>query len=255
MSILPNVLASLHYTARPCVLSCKTESNRISAGTNGLMRRWFLIDWFAYLLRMGVKAYKQWQKDQARVERERQRATAKWQREQARIEKERAKELERERKRRAVVSLNREVGSLSPYEFERFVSNLFRQDGWETSVTPEGRDTGIDIELYRRSDGTRAVVQCKQWKANVGQPVVRDLYGALMHVQADKGYVVTTGGFTKGALEFVEGKPIELIGRGRLLQWTERASEKQLCSTDSKAALLSSLCIVLRAIAEKRGER
>ena len=50
--------------------------------------------------------------------------------------------------------------------------------------------TGFDLNVERQ--GERAIVQCKHWPARaVGEPVLRDLYGTLHHVNAESAYRVT----------------------------------------------------------------
>ena len=71
-------------------------------------------------------------------------------------------------------------------------------------------DGGVDLRLHR--GGALTVVQCKQWRAwKVGAPRVRDLFGAMMHEGAASAVLVTSGRFTRPALEFARGKPIHLI--------------------------------------------
>jgi restriction system protein len=77
-------------------------------------------------------------------------------------------------------------------------------------------DHGID--LIMRRDGTTAIVQCKRWTTSIGEPVIRDFYGALSHSNAERGFLVTTSHFTDQAVAFAEGKPITLIDMDELLK-------------------------------------
>jgi restriction system protein len=51
----------------------------------------------------------------------------------------------------------------------------------------------------------------------VGEPVVRDLYGTLLHEEAQGAYLITTGTFTKKAQDWAAGKPIVLYDGEALL--------------------------------------
>jgi len=170
--------------------------------------------WSNLLLKTAVKAYKQAQREQAKAQREQQR-------EARQAEKTDLKQARLERR----ISLDRELGSLSPEEFEAFVATLFERDGWDASLTAWSGDMGIDIHLTRRSDGRRAVVQCKKYKGTVGQPVARDLFGVMTHEGVDAGYVVTTGHFSSAAISFSQGKPIQLIDGEGLLEWINHHKE------------------------------
>lgn len=55
------------------------------------------------------------------------------------------------------------------------------------------------------------IIQCKRYTGSVGEPIIRDLYGVVTSERANKGILMTTGYFTKSAIAFTEGKPIELI--------------------------------------------
>ena len=167
--------------------------------------------WSDLLFRTAVRAHKEWQRGQAKAQRE-------WQKEARRAEKTHLKQARLERR----ISLDRELGSLSPEEFEVFVATLFERDGWYASLTARSSDMGIDINLTRRSDGRRAVVQCKRYRGTVGQPVVRDLFGVMTHEGVDDGYVVTTGHFSSAAVSFSQGKSMQLIDGEGLLEWVNR---------------------------------
>ena len=110
----------------------------------------------------------------------------------------------------------RSVTGLSWQEFESLVAGGFRQQGF--AVAEQGAsspDGGIDMVLCRGRD--KYLVQCKQWRAQqVGVTVIRELYGVIAAENAAGGYVVTSGRFTKDAMEFAAGRNIELIDGKRL---------------------------------------
>src|SRR5256886_7522726 len=96
-------------------------------------------------------------------------------------------------------------------DFELLVGEVYRQQGY--SVSERGgrqADGGVDLELVRGSE--RVIVQCKHW-LNRQVPVqrVRELLGVVTAEGADQGILVATGGFTRDALQFASGRPLELI--------------------------------------------
>jgi restriction system protein len=99
--------------------------------------------------------------------------------------------------------------------FEREVTLLFRNLGYDAKRTSYSGDGGVDIILL--GDGRRILVQCKAHRNNISPGVVRELYGTMMHEGATEGWVVTTSGFYAGAFAFAEGKPIRLITIAELL--------------------------------------
>lgn len=105
---------------------------------------------------------------------------------------------------------------LTPSEFEEWTGELFRRRGYRVVNTSGTGDHGIDLMVYR--DGEYGVVQCKRYRGTVGEPIVRDLYGVLIHENADRGYIVTTAGISAQARRWARGKPIELIDGQKLVR-------------------------------------
>ena len=112
------------------------------------------------------------------------------------------------------------IRELSPVEFEKFVSFYFGRMGYVVETTPLSGDGGVD--LFLKSDVREAIVQCKRYKGTVGQPTLRDLYGAMMHHKADEAYIITTGTISLPAQKWAEGKPIHLVDGVTLMQWIEQ---------------------------------
>ncbi len=102
---------------------------------------------------------------------------------------------------------------MDPIEFEMLVGDFLTQRGMSVEATRRTGDGGIDVRAYSDEPlrGGKFIVQCKRYNQNVGEPELRDLYGALTHERASKGILVTTGGFTRPAKEFAHDKPLELI--------------------------------------------
>ena len=95
--------------------------------------------------------------------------------------------------------------------FEELCAEYFKEKGYESKVTREGADGGIDIHLFKDSySPTKAfgIVQCKAWNAyNVGVKPIRELYGVKTAEEAPLGIFITSGSYTKEAKEFSKGKP------------------------------------------------
>ncbi len=126
------------------------------------------------------------------------------------------------------VSLMRPVGwralnvpqmmALTPSEFEAYVAQrIFARQGYAVVNTPDVKDGGIDI-ILTDVQGATAVVQCKRYRGTVGEEVVRDLYGTMLHSGATQGFLVTTGNISLAARRWAVGKPLELIDGTRLVE-------------------------------------
>ena len=54
-------------------------------------------------------------------------------------------------------------------------------------------------------------VQAKRWKDVVGSPEIMKFSGSLTKKHAHRGVFITTSGFTKDALDFVEAMPQRIV--------------------------------------------
>jgi HJR/Mrr/RecB family endonuclease len=111
---------------------------------------------------------------------------------------------------------------LSPTEFENMVVEFYTMMGHKANRTGATGDHGVDV-IVQAKNGEKWVVQCKRWRGNVGEPVVRDFYGVMQHEKADKGAIVTTGIFTPQAKEWAKGKPISLVEGDTFLSYLKKA--------------------------------
>jgi len=106
---------------------------------------------------------------------------------------------------------------IGPEAFERLTQRMLRELGFiQVEVTGRTGDGGIDGKGIARISGLisfHIVFQCKRYKGSVGVPEIRDFRGASVG-RADRGMFITTGSFTKAAIEEAKrdgATPIELI--------------------------------------------
>ncbi len=112
--------------------------------------------------------------------------------------------------------------ALSPSEFEAYVAyQLFERHGYQVVNVRDTKDGGIDV-LVTDSRGHQAIVQCKRYRGNVGEPIVRDLYGTMIHAGATHAYLITTAHFSAEAQRWATGKPITLIDGPTLVELTKQ---------------------------------
>ena len=112
--------------------------------------------------------------------------------------------------------------SVEPDVFERLCQRLLREAGFiEVEVTGKSGDGGIDGHGTIRIGGFvsfNVLFQSKRYSGNIGPEVVRGFRGAMTG-RADKGLIITTGGFTREARKEATrdgAPPIDLID-GELL--------------------------------------
>ena len=121
--------------------------------------------------------------------------------------------------------------AMDPTAFERLCQRILRESGFiEVEVTKRSGDGGIDGHGTIRLGGLisfNVLFQSKRYKGNIGPDTVRDFRGAMVG-RADKGVLISTGGFTLEARREATrdgAPPIDLID-GRLL--AEKLKELKL---------------------------
>lgn len=109
-----------------------------------------------------------------------------------------------------------QIRTMEGIEFEHWVADLFKADGFQIEITQASGDHGVD--LWASKGGRLIAVQCKRWDGSVGEPLVRDLYGAMTASSAQCACLVTTGTFTTHAYQFTTNKPLKLVEFNLLMQ-------------------------------------
>ncbi|MEU9557475.1 restriction endonuclease [Streptomyces fumanus] len=114
--------------------------------------------------------------------------------------------------------------AMDPIAFEALVADLFRAMGMRAVTTQRSNDGGVDVDAVDPTPirGGKIVVQVKRYRNTVPPTAVRDLYGTVQDVGANKGVLVTTSGFGPGSHTFARGKPLELIPGGELVDLLHR---------------------------------
>lgn len=113
------------------------------------------------------------------------------------------------------------VYNLEPCEFEELVADVFRRMGFNADVTQKTHDGGKDIVATFEMGGVlyTTYFECKRYSPDrpVGVEIVRELYAVMEMERVDKGVIVTTSHFTRGAVAEAQ----RLNGRIRLIDFDE----------------------------------
>ncbi|MEU6476135.1 restriction endonuclease [Streptomyces sp. NPDC047017] len=114
--------------------------------------------------------------------------------------------------------------AMDPIAFEELVAELFRAMGMQAVTTQRSNDGGVDVDALDPAPirGGKIVVQVKRYRNTVPPTAVRDLYGTVQDVGANKGVLVTTSKFGPGSHAFVDGKPLELVSGSELVDLLHR---------------------------------
>ena len=130
--------------------------------------------------------------------------------EQERRKFEQKKEKERQYKEWiSKIRLPEFLKQMHPKDFERLCCNLFYKMGYQAISTKYSGDHGIDGIL--KKNGETIILQCKRVKGSVGEPILRDLYGAMHDIKANSAIIITTGKVSNQARKWANEKPLKII--------------------------------------------
>ena len=102
-------------------------------------------------------------------------------------------------------------------EFELYVANLLRQNGFENvENTRASGDYGADV--IAEKDGVSYAIQCKFYAKPVGPNAVQEAYAAKEYYGCDEAVVVTNSTFTRNAAALAESTGTRLWGRDELYE-------------------------------------
>src|SRR5262245_17420711 len=119
--------------------------------------------------------------------------------------------------------LRERLENMNPFAFERLIRDLLTEMGYEdVEVTQPTNDKGVDVKAVAQFGITtiNEVIQVKRHRANIQRPVLDKLRGSLHRFKAQKGTIITTGDYGKGAKDaaFEMGAaPITLINGDTLI--------------------------------------
>ena len=112
---------------------------------------------------------------------------------------------------------------MDPFKFEILVQYLLENIGYtDVTTTSPTNDKGVDViaQIELGITSVREVIQVKRHRGSINRVVLDQLRGSLHRFNAVRGTIITTGHFSKGALDaaFERGAaPITLIDGEKLL--------------------------------------
>lgn len=120
---------------------------------------------------------------------------------------------------------------LKPVRFERFIADLWSQRGWETKVTDESNDRGIDVIATKSFPyKKKKFIQAKRYKKgnNVSGPEIQKYASLKQRDGVDEVVVVTTSGFTKQAIGLCDEFNIKPVNGEQLVEVIDATSSEDL---------------------------
>jgi len=103
---------------------------------------------------------------------------------------------------------------------KRFIESRLREQGQEVAVqhqksftSTSGNTYNIDLSYETTMAGFRylTIIECKNWGSHVGREKIGYLKSIVDDLKAQKGIVISSKGFQRGAIEFAKSNNIGLL--------------------------------------------
>ena len=101
---------------------------------------------------------------------------------------------------------------MKPRDFEKFVADYYKNQGYETELTSYTRDDGIDVIAQKGTE--RIAVQAKMYgnsSRKVNRQTVMELYGAMTLQKCNKAVIATDGNCMPDAIEVAKSLGMEIL--------------------------------------------
>jgi predicted Zn finger-like uncharacterized protein len=134
-----------------------------------------------------------------------------------------------------------ELRNLDPYDFEKFVADLFNVQGYNANAIGGTADGGIDVLICKQDGSKWAIAQCKRYDAKnrVSASEIRDFGGAFLLNNVKNGFFFTTGTLTRHAKKTARGFPwLTTFNGPQLVDYIEKINsqiEKVQTSSDDSS--------------------
>lgn len=108
-----------------------------------------------------------------------------------------------------------ELDQFSGKDFEVFLFEFFKAQGFKTRITDDTYDKGIDliVEMEDKDKIKRIGIQAKRWKSKVGANEIRSMLDGKEHYNLDEAWIITTSDLTSAAITTAKNNRIEIINR------------------------------------------
>lgn len=110
-----------------------------------------------------------------------------------------------------------EIDHMDGFQFEHYLSSLFKSLGYKVEVTKATGDFGADLIL--KNDKEKIVVQAKRYSSKISNKAIQEIYTSMSHYNATSAWVVTNNFFTKPAIELAKSTGVKLVDRKELIDF------------------------------------
>ena len=101
---------------------------------------------------------------------------------------------------------------MTPREYEKCVSDYFKEQGYEVELTPQSNDYGVDV--FARKGDEKIAIQVKMYgnsSRKVNRQMIMNLHGAKDYFGCTHGVLATNGEVMPDAVEVAQELGIEIL--------------------------------------------
>ena len=113
-----------------------------------------------------------------------------------------------------------DIDLMNGFEFEDFLSKLFRNMDYKVVQTKLSGDQGADLIIERNNKKT--VVQAKCYSGKLSNKAIQEVVASIKYYKANAGMVVTNSYFTPSAVKLADSNEVRLIDRNKLKELIEK---------------------------------
>ncbi|MEK3876474.1 restriction endonuclease [Paenibacillus sp. FSL M7-0420] len=91
-------------------------------------------------------------------------------------------------------------------QFERYLCQLFRTQGYKAEVTKATGDYGADLIIQK--DNKKIFIQAKRYSKSVGIKAVQETQASIAHYGASEAWVVSNSDYTTAAYNLAKSNRV-----------------------------------------------
>ena len=131
-----------------------------------------------------------------------------------------------------------EIDSFTGKDFERFLFEYFKLDGYSPILTDDSGDRGIDLLVtIKNEDGSKSKlgIQAKRWKQPVGSNEISQILQGKTYYDCDELWIITTSSLTAQAQNTSLNNNITILTRVNVIEMLEEIKANPIAKfTESK---------------------
>lgn len=110
-----------------------------------------------------------------------------------------------------------QIYTMTGIEFEYYVGELLRFQGYKIEFTKPSHDFGVDI--IAKKNNLKTAIQIKRRNDQIGRSAISDAVAGIAYYKCRQAMVITSSYFTKEAKELAKSNKCVLIDKDKLSNW------------------------------------